>query len=314
MSVFLFSFNGIMPLILLVVLGFAVKHFGYLDQASIDKTTNFLFKVAFPISLFNSITSIEISEYFNPKLFIFAIGTILLIVVLLMLILPRFVKGNQQRGAMIQGIYRGNYLLLGYPLAQNLFGDAGVGPTAMLLPLVIFTYNVLAVFVLEYYGGEEAKADYLRVIVGVIKNPLIIGAVVGAVFSLLRLELPLFLSRTVSDVAKIANPFALILLGGQFNWRRLGDKFHLVVWATALREALIPLLTTVAAILLGFRGPELGALFILFASPTAVTSFIMAKTMNSDGDLASQIVLSTTLVSGFSLFVGVYILRAFALI
>jgi predicted permease len=302
MSVFQFSFNGIMPLILLVVLGFAVKHFGYLDQASIDKTTNFLFKVAFPISLFNSITSIEISDYFNPKLFIFAIGTILLIVALLMLILPRFVKGNQQRGAMIQGIYRGNYLLLGYPLAQNLFGDAGVGPTAMLLPLVIFTYNVLAVFVLEYYGGEEAK------------NPLIIGAVGGAVFSLLRWELPLFLSRTVADVAKIANPFALILLGGQFNWRRLGDKIHLVVWASALREILIPLLTTVAAILLGFRGPELGALFILFASPTAVTSFIMAKTMNSDGDLASQIVLSTTLVSGFSLFTGVYILRALALI
>ncbi len=314
MSIFLFSFNGIMPLILLVILGFTVKHFGFLDQRTIDKTSNFLFKVAFPVSLFNSITKIEISEYFNPKLFIFAIGTILAIIAILMLILPRFVKGNQQRGAMIQGIYRGNYLLLGYPLAQNLFGDAGVGPTAMLLPLVIMTYNIMAVFILEYYGGEETKADYLRVITGVIKNPLIIGAVVGALFSLLPWDLPLFLARAVDDVGKIANPFALILLGGQFSWSRLSGKVHLVVWATALRELLIPILTTTAAVLLGFRGPELGALFILFASPTAVTSFIMAKTMNSDGDLASQIVLSTTLVSGFSLFAGVYVLRALALI
>lgn len=314
MSVFLFSFNAITPLILLVVLGYLVKRLGLLDQVTIDKTTNFLFKVAFPVSLFNTITNIEISEYFNPKLFIFAIGTILLIVALLMLILPRFVKGNQQRGAMIQGIYRGNYLLLGYPLAKNLFGDTGVGPTAMLLPLVIFTYNVLAVFVLEYYSGEENKADYLRVITGVAKNPLIIGALTGVAFSLLPWELPLFLSRTVDDIGKIANPFALILLGGQFSWHRLSGKVHLLAWVTALRELFIPAITTVAAVLLGFRGPELGALFILFASPTAVTSFIMAKTMNSDGDLASQIVLSTTLVSGFSLFAGVLILRALALI
>ncbi|MDD2534277.1 MAG: AEC family transporter [Eubacteriales bacterium] len=314
MSVFGFAFNGITPLILLVVLGYTVKRVGLLDQTTIDKVTKFLFQVAFPISLFNSIYKIEISDYFNPLLFAYAIGMILLIVCVLMLVLPRFVPGNKQRGAMIQGIYRGNYLLLGYPLALNLFGDTGVGPTAMLLPVVIFTYNVLAVFVLEFYRGEESRIKPAKVILGVAKNPLIIGAVIGVIFSLLPLELPLFISRTVDDVGKIANPMALIMLGGQFSWQRISGKVNLIVWATALREFAIPLLTTSGAILLGFRGPELGALFILFASPTAVTSFIMAKTMDSDGDLASQIVLATTLTSGLSLFIGIYILRALALI
>jgi len=314
MSVFWFSFNGITPLILLVLLGFFLKHYKIIDQTMIDKTTGFLFKVAFPVALFNSITKIEISEYFNPGMFIFAIGTIVGIVVILMLILPRFVKGNKQRGAMVQGIYRGNYLLLGYPLAQNLFGETGVGPTAMLLPMVIFTYNVLAVFVLEYYRGEEAKVKYLKVLAGLVRNPLIIGAIIGALFSWSPWNLPLFLSRAVDDVGKIANPMALILLGGQFNWSRLEGRISLLAWAISLREFIIPALTTLAAVALGFRGPELGALFILFASPTAVTSFIMAKTMNSDSDLASQIVLGTTLISGFSLFLGIYILRALALI
>ncbi|MDD2457942.1 MAG: AEC family transporter [Eubacteriales bacterium] len=314
MSVFWFAFNGITPLILLVLLGFFLKHFQMIDQTMIDKTTSFLFKVAFPVALFNSINKIEISEYFNPGMFIFAIGTIVGIVLILMLILPRFVKGNKQRGAMIQGIYRGNYLLLGYPLAQNLFGETGVGPTAMLLPMVIFTYNVLAVFVLEYYRGEEAKVKYLKVLAGLVKNPLIIGAIIGALFSWSPWTLPLFLARAVDDVGKIANPMALILLGGQFSWSRLEGRVSLLAWAISLREFVIPTLTTLAAVALGFRGPELGALFILFASPTAVTSFIMAKTMNSDSDLASQIVLGTTLISGFSLFLGIYILRALALI
>jgi predicted permease len=314
MSVFWFAFNGVTPLIILVLLGFFLKHRGILDQEQVDKTTSFLFKVAFPVSLFNSIVKIEISEYFNLRLLLFAIGTILLIVALLMLIIPRLVHDNRQRGAMIQGIYRGNYLLLGYPLAQNLFGDKGVGPTAMLLPVVIFTYNILAVFILEYYSGEETRADFLKVITGVVKNPLIIGAIAGALFSLSPFELPLFLSRAVDDVGKIANPMALIMLGGQFSWNKLEGRVPLLAFAVGLRELLIPALTTLAAIALGFRGPELGALFILFASPTAVTSFIMAKTMNSDSDLASQIVLGTTLVSGFSLFIGTYILRSFSLI
>lgn len=314
MSVFWFAFNGITPLILLVVLGYFVKRVGLLDQITIDKVTKFLFQVAFPVSLFNSTYKIEVADYFNPLLYGYAIGMILLIVAVLMAILPRFVKGNKQRGAMIQGIYRGNYLLLGYPLALNLFGDQGVGPTAMLLPVVIFTYNVLAVFVLEFYRGEETRVDMLKVIAGVARNPLILGAVLGVGFSLLPVELPVSLARTIDDVGKIANPMALIMLGGQFNWSRVTSNRHLLVWATALREFAIPTLTTIGAILLGFRGPELGALFILFASPTAVTSFIMAKTMNSDGDLASQIVLATTLTSGFSLFLGTYILRALALI
>ncbi|NCC77189.1 MAG: AEC family transporter [Clostridia bacterium] len=314
MSVFWFAFNGITPLILLVLLGFFLKQFKMIDQTMIDKTTSFLFKVAFPVALFNSINKIEISEYFNPGMFIFAIGTIVGIVAFLMLILPRFVKGNKQRGAMVQGIYRGNYLLLGYPLAQNLFGETGVGPTAMLLPMVIFTYNVLAVFVLEYYRGEEARVKYLKVLAGLVKNPLIIGAIIGAIFSWSPWSLPLFLSRAIEDVGKIANPMALIMLGGQFSWSRLEGRISLLAWAISLREFVIPTLTTLAAVALGFRGPELGALFILFASPTAVTSFIMAKTMNSDSDLASQIVLGTTLISGFSLFLGIYILRALALI
>lgn len=314
MSVFWFAFNGITPLILLVVLGYLVKRAGLLNQNSIDQVTRFLFKVAFPISLFNSIYKIEISEYFNPLLFGYAIGMILLIVALLMLVLPIFVKGNKQRGAMIQGIYRGNYLLLGYPLAQNLFGDNGVGPTAMILPIVIFTYNVLAVFVLEFYRGEETRVQPLKVVTGVATNPLIIGAVIGALFSLSPLELPLFISRTVDDVGKIANPMALVMLGAQFSFSRISGKAHLLIWAATLRELVIPVLTTLGAVALGFRGPELGAIFILFASPTAVTSFIMAKTMNSDGELASQIVLLTTLVSGFSLFAGIFILRALALI
>jgi predicted permease len=183
----------------------------------------------------------------------------------------------------------------------------------MLLPIIIIVYNVMAVLILEYFSGQESRAGKMKILVGVLKNPLIIGAAAGALFSLLPWDLPVFLARPVDDVGKIANPLALILLGGQFSWSRLAGNLRLVASATFLRQLLIPSLTTVAAVLLGFRGPELGALFVLFCSPTAVSSYIMAKNMNSDAELAGQIILTTTVFSGISLFFGAFILRSLSL-
>ena len=57
---------------------------------------------------------------------------------------------------------------------------------------------------------------------------------------------------------------------------------------------LIPLVFVAIAVLLGFRGQELCALLILFAAPTAVSSYPMAVAMDADGDFAAQMVAYTT--------------------
>ncbi|MEA4887970.1 MAG: AEC family transporter [Clostridiaceae bacterium] len=313
MEVFLFSFNAVMPLILLVALGYFLARIHILDDPFIGKANRFCFTVAFPVSLFQSIINIDLRATVNVSLYIFAALSILIVFAALMLIIPRFVKDNRQRGALIQGIYRGNFLLLGYPLARNLFGEAGVGPTAMLLPVVIILYNTLAVFLLEYYSGQSNGTRKSTVLLGCLKNPLIIGAAAGVVFSLLPWKLPLFMTRVTDDLGGIANPLALILLGGQFNWQRAAGNLKLIFTAVAVRMLAIPVVVLSAAIALGFRGPELGAVFILFCGPTAVSSYIMAKNMNSDSDLASQIILVTTVMAGATLFLGSCILRSLQL-
>ena len=312
-DVLLFSLNAVLPLILLVALGYLIMRLRVIDESFVNRANRFCFTVAFPFNLFNSIIQIDLFHEVNGFLIIFVALAILLIFIALVLLVPRFIKSNRQRGAMIQGIYRGNFLLLGYPLARNLFGEVGVGPTAMLLPVVIILYNVLATLVLEYYDDRTEKANIGKVITGCLKNPLIIGAAAGVAFSLLPWDLPLFLGRTVDDVGKIANPLALILLGGQFNWKKAAGNSRLILVAATSRMAVIPLAVITAAVLLGFRGPKLGAIFILFCAPTAVSSYIMAKNINSDADLAGQIILVTTILSGFTLFLGAFVLRSLQL-
>lgn len=310
MEILLFSFNGVAPLILLIALGYFLARIRLIDDRFIATANKFCFNVAFPASLFSTISLIDLKNEMNGQLFAFVVAAILIIVALLLLIVPRLIKGDPQRGALIQGIYRGNFLLLGYPLARNLFGEAGVKPTAMLLPVVIALFNVIAVAILTFYDRGESKAKPSRMIAGVLSNPLIIGSIIAAAISILEIRLPVFLTRAVDDLGQVAVPLALVLLGGQFNWRQATANRRLLTGAVLTRMVLVPAATTVAAILLGFRGVELGAIFILFNSPTAISSYTMARSMNSDAPLAGQIVLLTTIVSAVTLFGGVSLLIA----
>jgi len=84
--------------------------------------------------------------------------------------------------------------------------------------------------------------------------------------------------------------------------------------ATALKLVIVPLVTVGIAALLGFRNEALGTIFILFGAPSAVSSYIMARNMKNDSDLAAQILLFTTMLCLFTVFSGVFLLKTLALI
>ncbi|NDL67392.1 AEC family transporter [Anaerotalea alkaliphila] len=322
MDLLLFSFNAISPLILIVALGYILQRVGIIDDHFVNKANILCFKVAFPVQLFKNIYEIDFQQDFNPALLGFAITMVFAVVFATLLLAPRFIHSRAQRGAFIQAVFRGNFLLLGLALANNLFGVEGTAPASMLLPVVIPLYNLIAVVLLTYYAApalEQSSLEPPRISIRqlgleLVKNPLLDASLLAMALSLAQVPLPPFVRTTATDIGKLATPLALLLLGGQFKFQSLEGKLRLALAATALRIVLLPLLITSLAVLAGFRGPELGALFVLFSSPTAITSFIMAKNMASDAELTGQIVVLTTMGSGITLFIGVLLLKSFQLI
>jgi hypothetical protein len=71
---------------------------------------------------------------------------------------------------------------------------------------------------------------------------------------------------------------------------------------------------TAFAVMIGIRGNYLAVIFISVATPTAATSFIMAKVMDSDYNLAANIVVASTSLSSITMFLGIAILKAYNLI
>jgi len=320
LDVLLFSFNAISPIIILVVIGYIIKKVGLIDHDFIDMGSNLCFKIALPLHLFRTIYSTDFKKDFSPKFVIFVLGGLFAIVAVSFILVPIFIKDNARRGAVIQAIFRANTLIFGIPLATNLFGIEGVVPTAIGLSLSVPCYNILAVIVLTVFApndeisGEKPKLNWGQIAFGIIKNNLVIAAFLGFVLSLLRVKLPSFIMQPFADVASIGTPLALMLLGAQFEFSDLRGNVRSLLGATFIKMVVVPAALVSLGIFAGFRGSELGAILILFGAPVAITSFVMAKAMKSDHVFASQIVLSSTIASGFTFFIIISILKALNLI
>jgi predicted permease len=317
MNNLIFSFNVVMPVFLIVALGYFLKKINLVNDNFVNTAIKFNFKVGLSTLIFKNIYKSNLSEEFNLKLVTFAFLCIVGSILILSIIVPIFIKDKKRASAMIHTIYRSNFVLLGLPLAINMFGESNTAPVALLLPIAIPTFNFFAVVILSVFDETHSKSNkdkMFETLISIIKNPLIIGSALGVIMQLLSLKLPLFLDKAVSDVASLGTPLALITLGAQFNFKSALKNLKYSLIATVGRLIIIPFTVVMLAVAFGFRGYELGALFILFSAPSAVSCYVMAKEMNSDYDLTGEVVLLTTLFSLFTIFTGVYLLKSFQLI
>lgn len=315
----LFSINAILPVFIMVILGWLLKNKGFLPESFFTYADKFVFKVALPCNLFISIIAGDVEKLKNslPLMLFCAVG-ITAVFLLAWVVVPVFIKDNSKRGAFIQGVYRGNFAILGLPIAENLFGEIGATTVAVVMPAAIMLVNVYAVIILTVYAPSEIKKTPLKtaadICVSIVKNPLIISVCVGLVFMLLGIRLPSFAQKTVTELSDTVFALALMSLGAGFSLEALKGRVGKSFVGAVVKTAVAPLAAVSVATALGFRGVELGVILIFFGAPTAVSSYIMAKNMKSDYEMASQILLISTLLCMFTLFVGIFILKSYQLI
>ena len=315
---FLYSLNIIAPIFIIVLLGVLMKKRGFIDDGFIAICDKLVFKLALPALLFIDIATADAGDTLDVRLIIFCAAMVVLTFILPCLILPIFVKDNAKRGAFIQGVYRSNAAILGITLATSMFGEVGAATISMVLPFVVVLFNVFAVILLSVYAPADVRLKPVELLkrIGktIITNPLIIAIALALVWKLTGLELPLLVDRSLNYLANMSMPLALISLGANFKVESLHGRVGLAILSSACKTIVVPTLAVFAGIAFGFRGVGLGVIFIIFGGPAAVSSYIMAKEMKSDYELASQILLISTLMSLFTLFAGIFILKQTGLI
>ena len=148
-----------------------------------------------------------------------------------------------------------------------------------------------------------------KTIRGVLTNPILIGIVIGLLWSLLRIPLPKILNRMLTDVGNLATPLGLMAMGAVFDWKKARGELRPALGASLMKLFGFAALFLPLAILCGFRTEKLVAILVMLGSATTVSSYVMARNMNHERVLTSSTVMLTTLLSSFSLTFWLWLLK-----
>lgn len=311
MENFLFSLNVVAPLFILMAFGYITRAVNFITDEFLAKLNRFVFRLLLPIMLFQDIRLSYTGDFSNTKLIFSSLIGISAVIILSFLIVPIFIKRKGQRGSMIQAIYRSNFLIYGLPLATGMYGSEAVATISMLMGIMIPFYNVAAVIILSVFSENNSQRISLsHILKDIITNPLILGCIFGLLGGFFQVRFPQFLEVPLAQLGGLGAPLALFVLGGEFKFRSLKNNIWKVIAATVCRLLIVPVASLYVFVLLGFRNVDLAVLVSIFATPTAMASYIMAKNMGNDGELSAQIVVLTTAASSVSIFFIIYFLRA----
>ncbi|MBE6682318.1 MAG: AEC family transporter [Ruminococcaceae bacterium] len=310
---FVFSLNATLPVFLVIVVGKILNKCGLFTKEFAFLTDKFVFKAALPVLLFKDISEMDFRQDFDVKFVLFCVSVSFVMFLGVWGLSYLFLKDKAAVGAFSQGAARGSAAILGIALATNIYGSSGYAPLMVLAAVPVF--NVMSVIILELSRKNgNGRVNVASILKGIITNPIILGIIAGVPFSLFDISLPTFAAATVDSVAKTATPMALLSVGAAFSFGEAKKKLTPSLVASFVKLFALPLVFLPLAIAFGFRDSALVSIFILLGSPTTVTSYVMAKNMDNDGVLASNIVMLATLFSALSITLWVFVLKQLSLI
>lgn len=357
LDVFVTSLNAVVPIVLLILLGYLLRRFNFLNDNFVSMGNKFVFKVCLPCMLFINIYDSMDSFDIDWTVVIYAVIIICVIFWLGLLTAILTTKDNRRKGVILQCTFRSNFAIIGLVLVERLGGDTAIAGIVSAFSIPVF--NILAVVALSVFATDETDRKLAegsleanaagaevhpahknhsagKILLNIAKNPLIIGVVVGLVFVGIREleravcggEVPFrfdnqlrFLYEAVADLKSIASPLALVVLGGQFKFSAVKGMTKEIIVATVWRIVIAPVIGIGIAVLLNnytdwfnISTAVYPTLIALFGTPVAVSSAIMAGQMNNDEQLATQLVVWTSICSVVTIFFTVFLLMTFGLL
>ena len=302
------SANAVLPMCLVMALGYGTRRLGWLRREEISTINKIAFRIFLPCLLYYNIYCSDLSGSFDPLLMAYAVGGVLLTFGLALGYTLLTEKLPERRGVLIQGMFRSNYVIMGIPVATALLGADQLGTVSILIAVIVPLFNMLAVVVLEVFRGQKPKP--LHILGQIAKNPLVIGSVLGILTLVAGIRLPHILEQTIQSVSAIASPLQLFLLGAFFQFSGLKTYRRELVTVSIAKLIVSPGLCLGLGALLGFRGVAFVSLIGIFASPTAVNSFTMAQQMGGDAELAGDIVVTTSAASILTMFFWIFLFKS----
>lgn len=301
------SFNAVVPLFIMMVLGYYASRTGLLSSGTVKEMNRYVFRVLFPVLVFYNIYQADLSGGINFKLLLFAGSSIIIFMTAVTFMYALIEKDPHKQGVMSQASFRSNFVSFVIPIAATLYGEKELGNLPLLIAVMIPLLNTLSVICLEIFRGGTIKPS--KIIKGIAANPVIRASLIGIFLIITKIKMPYLMEKAVLDLSRATTPLSLIMLGATFRFEAVKENFRRLILALSCKLIIFPAVTLPIAVALGFRGIDVLGLLILFGAPVAVASYSMAVQMDGDNELAAEVVVFSSLFSILTLFIWIFLLK-----
>ena len=301
----------VVPMALMMSIGILLRVGKITERDTMKKVDKISFSLFLPLLMFNNTYDMDFSQISGDFIFYAVTGSTILFLIALFLI-PVLIKKPASAAALGNALIRANYMMYSTAIARNLYGDADLGVIMLLGAITIPYTNALSAIVLEV--ARSGKADGKKLLLAIVKNPLVIAAAIGLTVNLTNIVVPDIIAGVIDDLAGLATPLSFLSLGVSLNFASIAGNKKALSLGLLLKLLVFPVIFMGGALLLGFRGMELCGLLVLFAGPPAVSSYPMAVAMDADAELAGQMVIFPTLLSLITIFLWVLGLSSYGLL
>lgn len=207
----------ILPIILLVLLGFTCVKGGLILSEQIKALSAFVIKIALPAFLLHALASRNLSEIWHPSYFIaYGGGSLLLFVCAFVLYRHYFQHRLTASAVMAMGASMSNTGFIGTAILTMLIGQHAA--IYISLTLIIENLLIVALVLMIAEAGLQQQGSFKQVaiptLINLLKNPVILAIILGMSCVLLNLKLPATIDQILAMLGKTASPLALFVIGG----------------------------------------------------------------------------------------------------
>lgn len=295
---------ALLPVFLLIVLGFALRRWLIADDTHWVGLERLLYYVMFPALLIGTMARADLT-----KVPVLAVGGTMFASVMLMAglcfalkpVLERYLGAN---GAAFSSLFQGStrwQTFVALPLAGNLYGDLGLALASVAIVAMTPVLNILSVSVLVRYASKGGTADWRSVLIAIAQNPFIWACVIGAALNPVYAFVPQAVNDVIDALGRSSLALGLLIVGAGLRAEEVIRLKPLTVPACVLKLLVMPALAIGIALYAGLTGPNLAVVACCTCVPAASNSYILARQLGGDAPLMAQILIVETLLAALTI-------------
>lgn len=296
--------NGILPVFLLIALGFGLKVSGFLQPSVWGPIERIAVYVFYPGFLIPAIWHADLSGLSAGPISLAVSTSLALSILIAFALKPVLRLSGPTYTSVFQGLIRFNSFVF-LPIATSIFGAQAVGLAAVAMSALIPLSNMASILVLARWGQPEGEDTVDRSFRGVMArlftNPIFLSCLIGLALNMVRAPSVPFIEKDLKMLGDAAIPTGLILAGAGLNFAYIRSQPVLVVATSAFKVLIVPLISWGLCRLFGGDALAQGVALCCGAAPCAAVAYVQARHMGGDAPLMAGIVALTTSLSLISL-------------